>query len=177
MISILVAGTLIALGMCIFLLLDRNRSSTRDSPTPSTTPTPTSPDVVTLMTMMKEMTETRDKEISRLVTSLVFGVQPQPTTGLQETSPTPNDLLTNYDDDSIPLSPGIEQILDREANETVLGALQKERRELQEHIAELQQARLDQLASEDSSQVPLTPSERSPTPTPMEPSSPPFHET
>lgn len=90
-----------------------NDTSTPPAPQTST-PTPTPPTAVQAMTEMfdRAMTEMKD-----LAVTLTMGRQPTapPTAaplGMTRTLSGPN-----YDDDSIPLTPGIEAVLEREAME------------------------------------------------------------
>jgi len=126
----------------------RNRSSTRRSPTPSTTPTPTSDEVVSTMERMAKDSLTQMRE---LALDLTQGRESAQTNGTTETPPIWSVRQSEYDYDSTPLSPGIEAVLERELEETAQARLLREREELQRHLLE-KQAEMDRLASEPSLQ-------------------------
>jgi hypothetical protein len=76
--------------------------------------------------------------------------------------PTFGEMQTTFDYDSTPLSPGIEAVLEREAEETEEGRLLRERAVFQERLAELQAEELrrqSQNGSADSSPGPWSGSE------------------
>jgi hypothetical protein len=73
-------------------------------------------------------------------------------------------LPTTFDYDSTPLSPGIEAVMSREAEEDLQEALMRERAEYQQRIMELERenlARLDRQEVEDSSPGPWSAPEES----------------
>ena len=130
---------------CIGLLRRLSRMSMSPSPTPSTTPTPISDEALTkiLMTMTSTF-ETSAKETRELVTALVLGREPQPTSGPMETAQISSVTLPNYDDDSIPLPAGIEAVMRREVVESEQERLLTERAALMQQLAD-RQTELDQL--------------------------------
>lgn len=141
---------LISMGVLLARL--RNRTSTPPSPTPSTTPTPTSDEtVLKLMTALNQTWTEQMKETRQMVSDLTLGRESQRPTGTPETWPTPNERPLDFDYDSIPLSPGIEAVLEREEQESTQERLRRERQELQEQLIE-KQAEMDRATLEQSSQ-------------------------
>lgn len=112
----------------------------RASPTPSTKPTPTSNDSETL-TMISRMFLDMQRETRSLVLDLVQGRVEQQSSP-QVTVPTENERQITYDYDSTPLHPGILAVEEREAEEQLQEVSLRERRVLQERMAEL--ARLEE---------------------------------
>jgi|SRR5208282_497726 len=133
----------------------RSRSSTRRSPIPPTTPTPTSDTVVMMETMAKMHSDSM-----KLVVDLTQGRESPQTNGSQETWPTLNERPSEYDYDSTPLSPGIEAVLAREEQETEQARLLREREELQRTLIE-KQSELERLNLEQSSPGPWDQGEQS----------------
>lgn len=108
------------------------------------------------MTMMKEIYETQAKETRELVVTILQGRVP---TGPPVTLPIESESSTRFDDDwgnSGPLPPGIEAILDREAEESQLRALQQQRLDYQQRIQDLEAERLTQMAADQFSGQHLT---------------------
>ena len=129
----------------------RNRSSTRRSPTPNTTPTPTSDDLATKMieTMAKTQTDSI-REMRQMVVDLTQGRESPSPNGERATAPMPIERPLTFDYDSTPLSAGIEAVLAREAEETEQARLLREREELQALLIE-KQTELDRASLAESS--------------------------
>lgn len=131
----------------------RSHSSNPASPTQSTTPIQTSDEtVLKMMTAMNSAWGAQMEATRQMVSDLTLGRESQSQTGMPETWQMQSARPIDYDDDSTPLSPGIEAVLEREEHETEHHRLQTERRELQEQLAE-KQAELDRLTLEQSSET------------------------
>lgn len=139
-------------------------SSSPTSPTPSTRPTPSSDETPTsiLMEMMRtirDLTVESQRETRALVMDILQGRE-QPT-GPRVTEQIATEPSTSSDYDSIPLSPAIQAVLEREEEETNDLTLQQllltERRLLQERLASVQGEIRDQSVSEASWAGPLEP--------------------
>ena len=117
-------------GLCVYLSRTVSRLSKKDTPTPTTKPAEPPFDPMTMMT-------TWATEMREMVTTMVLGrEQPQPTS--QMVMPlTPNGKVPDYDDDSIPLSPGLARILEREVEESEQTRLSSERSLLQQRLGDL----------------------------------------
>jgi hypothetical protein len=130
----------------------RNRLSTPRSPTQSTTPTPTSDELVyKMMETMKAAYTDSTREMHEMVVDLTQGRESQSPSGQPEILLTPNERLSDYDYDSTPLSPGIEAVIERESQETEQLRIAREREELQRQLMEAQ-AELDRFDLESSSE-------------------------
>lgn len=107
----------------VFLSRSTSRSSGPGTSTPTATPssptTPTTTETPTteMFRAMADMAAAQARETRELVVTILQGREMPASTG--ETSPTtPTPLaLTDYDDDSIPLSAGIAEQISREAAE------------------------------------------------------------
>lgn len=138
----------------VFYARLRNRTSIPPSPTPPTTPTPVSDTSPTqMMTILAETFRASLSEMREMVVDMTQGRVSQRMNGERVTLPTPNESSIDYDDDSIPTHPGIEAVLAREANETELARLAREREELQRELMDKQDEML-RLQSDDSSGQP-----------------------
>jgi|HubBroStandDraft_6_1064221.scaffolds.fasta_scaffold00184_22 hypothetical protein len=121
-------------------------TSTNTSPPPSTTQeTSPAPDPMSMMTMMREMLREERQETRRLVLGLVYPQISTPTSQngsspIQETS---DDPWQEYD--QMALSPELEAVTRREAEETEVQRSLKERAVLQGRLREKQQEYLDLL--------------------------------
>lgn len=125
-------------------------TSSSPTPTPTTRPEASSETTTTIqmMTMMRDIFETQAKETRELVVTILQGRVP---TGPPVTMQIESASSTRSDDDwgnSGPLPPGIEAILDREAEESQLRALQRERLDYQQRIQDLEAQRLSQMAEQ-----------------------------
>lgn len=132
------------------IALIESHTSTPTSPTQPTKQTHSSDDLLTMMKMMSEMFRESQTQMRDMVLDILQGRATQPTS-MQVIAPTPNEMPMNFDDDSIPLPPGIEAVMAREAEETQQQALLRERAALQERLAELTRERNLLYESEDSS--------------------------
>ena len=152
--ALITTACLWAILVWIFLIVSRlkNRSLMRPSPTQSTTPTPTSDELVLKMmeTMSKTYSEST-KEMHQMVVDLTQGRESASPTGTPETSPIWNERPIAFDYDSTPLSPGIEGVLAREEEESEQARLLRERDELQRQVMERQEE-LDRFDLEQSSE-------------------------
>ena len=124
-------------GVTVFGLILRERShlSTPISPTPTSTPLMPSDPSMEMAKMMMEMAERQMTQTAKLMETMMVGREPTPE------SPLPTSLTsqpTMFDYESTPLSPGIEGVISREVEEDQLAASMRERRALQERMAELQ---------------------------------------
>ena len=124
-------------GLCVYLSRTVSRLSKKDTPTPTTKPAEPTFDPMTMMTAMGSMMMTWATEMREMVTTMVLGrEQPQPTSQMVM-PPTPNGKVPDYDDDSIPLSPGLARILEREVEESEQTRLSSERSLLQQRLGDL----------------------------------------
>ena len=95
---------------------------------------------------------TKESEATRkMVVDLTQGRESLSPTSTLETWQMQSARPIDYDDDSTPLSPGIEAVLDREETETEQARILREREELQERLIE-KQAEMDRLTLESSSE-------------------------
>jgi hypothetical protein len=111
--------------------------SPSDSSTPPSPQTSTPSDTALAIQAMERMAEKMTAETKELVLSILQG---RPTQGAGETTAplgrTATLSVTNYDDDSIPLAPGIEATIQREeAEESALALLQAQRADLAERLS------------------------------------------
>lgn len=130
------AWSVVMTGISGYLCLTVSRMSRKDTPTPSTRPVEPISEV---MTMMSSMMTTFLDTMERQVTTLVLGREQPPQTLQMVTPPMPNGKAIDYDDDSIPLSPGIQAAMGREAEETEHQRFLRERSVLQSRITDLLQ--------------------------------------
>jgi uncharacterized membrane protein YccC len=138
--------------MGVLLARLKSRTSTPPSPTPSTTPTLISEEVVLkIVDSMAKVSAEQMKETRQMVVDLTQGRESQSQTGTPETWPTQSERPIAFDYDSTPLSAGIEAVLEREEMETEQARILREREELQERLIE-KQAEVDRLRLEQSSQ-------------------------
>jgi hypothetical protein len=130
-------------------------TSTTDSPPPKSTPDQTSSEseVLAMMKMMTETMTAQATETRRLVTQLMW---PQ-LTGPTSTSQTQPELMEAPDPwapyDAMELSPGLQAVTQREAEEERFQASQRERVALQGRLRELQEREME-LLEQDSSGPP-----------------------
>lgn len=128
-----------------------NPTSTPSSPPPSTTPAPT-PDLTSMMTMISEMMTKQMGETRKLVMGLMYPSGESRTTNSQsipmETSTA--DPWQPYD--AMDLSPELEAVMAREAQENEYERSQRERVALQARLREAQAEELRLL--EDQSEGP-----------------------
>jgi hypothetical protein len=125
------------------------------SPTPSTTPTPSSDVVASMMREMTTMFRDSLREIREMVVDMTQGRRMQ-ATGQQEIASILPASDPSYDFDSTPLAPGIEAILQREDEESLQRVLLRERAELMGRLAELDNKRRDLEMTDDSDNGPWT---------------------
>lgn len=119
-------------------------TSTPTSLPPSTTPDPSpAPDPMSMMTTLREMLREEREETRKLVMGLVY---PALSTGGPTTDQSPSDPLmvsptnTGWEPyDAMPLSPELEQVAKREAEEAELQRLLRERAVFQGRLRELQE--------------------------------------
>ena len=130
------------MGCSIFLLLRANATSRPSSPIPNMTPTPSS-DEMTTTSILKTVTEAmaaQSEATRQMVVDLVQGRVP-PSNGRQATPPTNSVTPTTFDPDQNLLDPGIEAVLQRQADEQREETLLQERRVWQERFADLERRR------------------------------------
>ena len=100
--------------------------------------------------MMMTMATEQMTQATKLMEIMMVGREPGPA---EATSPHSLNLVpTEFDYDSTPLSPGIENVLAREGDEDQLQASLKERAVLQERIRELQDEQILQMDRDTSEQ-------------------------
>jgi hypothetical protein len=146
---LLASLSLVTMGCCAFLLLQKSRSS--KTPSPTATSMPPMPLADPMVQMMQMLTRTMAEESTRnkeFLEKMILG-PPQIQTSTPST-PSLDEVPTTYDYDSTPLPPGIEAVISRELEEDQQDRLQTERAVLQARLAELQAQEMSNQAHDSS---------------------------
>lgn len=138
--ALIIVASLWAMTMTTLAIIARLKSltSTRRSPTPPTPPTPTSESAIEAITKLAQASMEQMRDLAQTL-SLGPPVS-APQSGPLETLPISSERPPNYDDDSIPLAPGIAAQMERESQEDEQHRLLTQRAALQARLAELNDA-------------------------------------